>query len=409
LNSDAIITRPFMMLVGGHLLQALGYASMLLLPLYLAHLGASRAEIGAAMAAASVGGLASRPLVGWGLDVLGRKTVLLVGTVLLATGMVLVGAITHMGALVYGMRITVGLGVGACFTGYFTLAADIIPAARRTEGLALFGISGLVPLLVNPFATRIGIEAPELRWFFPMLGGLVLASALFLPGVPEPRNIRNPQGVSMGSALAALRSRALIPVWTATLVFGGLVAVFMSFATVTGQTRGVSDPATVWLTYAAGAVSVRLFGARIPERFGTSRVGMLALFSYVVAFGVAAGATSTSGFAVAGLLAGIGHGYCFPVLSGQVVTRSPDALRGVAMASFTGLWEVARLLLAPAFGAFADATSDGAMLMGAAAFGALGLLSWAALEWTLGVRGPGTAAPSPGPAPGPHGSDVPRR
>ena len=70
--------------------------------------------------------------------------------------------------------------------------------------------------------------------------------------------------------------------------------------------------------------------------------------------------------------------------TGQDVTRSPAALRGVAMASFTGLWEIARLLLAPAFGALADATSDGAMLMAAAAFGAVGLLAWGLLEWALG-------------------------
>jgi MFS family permease len=293
--------------------------------------------------------------------------------------------------MVFGVRILFGAGAGALFTGYFTLAADIVPASRRTEGLALFGISGLLPLLVNPFADQLGVEPSELRWFLPMVGGVVLTSLLFLPGVPEPPGVRAPGHVTFAAVRKALGARRLLPVWAATALFSGLVAVFMAFVTVTAADRGVEHPATIWLTYAGGAVVVRLVGARLPEKIGPSKVAGAALLLYGIGLALAALATTAGGFAVAGLVAGLGHGYCFPVLTAQVVDRSPDALRGVAMATFTGLWELARLVMAPAFGKLADVTSDGTMLTTAAIGAVVGLVGWGALEIWLG-REPAAAS-----------------
>ena len=64
-----LVTRDFVLIVVAHFLQALGYSSMLLLPLYLHHVGASRTEIGLAMGCAAVAGLAP-PDVNVELDVM---------------------------------------------------------------------------------------------------------------------------------------------------------------------------------------------------------------------------------------------------------------------------------------------------------------------------------------------------
>jgi MFS family permease len=392
-----ILTRSFALLFVGHLLQALGYSTMLLLPLYLDWLGASRSEIGAAMAAASVGGLAARPVIAWGLDQWGRRKVLVVGTLLLGLGMLSVGLVDRMGWGVYAMRVLVGIGTGTLFTGYFTLAGDVIPAQRRTEGLALFGISGLMPLIVNAVAPELGVSPPMLRWFFPVVGLAILCSLVPLAGVEEPAASRERTPFSWAAVRPALGARPLAPVWLATLVFAGMVAVFMAFATVAAEARGVGNPGIVWLTYALGALTVRLFGATLPERIGPSRIAALALVCYAFSFLVAADATTGVGFAWAGLYAGVGHGYCFPVLSGQVISRSPDALRGTAMSAFTGLWGLTRLLLAPAFGLLADASGDAVMLRCAGLYGMVGLVAWAWLEarWGSPRRDPVEGATPP--------------
>ncbi|MDC3379520.1 MFS transporter, partial [Planctomycetota bacterium] len=269
-----LITRDFMLLVAAHFLQALGFSSMLLLPLYVDWLGADRAEIGLIMASAAIGGLVCRPLVGWGLDAWGRKKTLVVGTLLLVAG---------MGPLIYVSRVLVGVGTGTLFTGYFTFAADLIPDARRTEGLALFGVSGLVPLLINPFVGELNLRPADLPLVYPVLAGLVFVSLLFLWPIAEAKRDGAAQQIQLGAVVRALKARSLWSVWLATAVFASLVAVFMSFVTVTAEQRGLERPAAVWLTYALAAVCVRLFAGRLPDRVGPANLVAPALALYAFA------------------------------------------------------------------------------------------------------------------------------
>lgn len=382
-TAPPLITRHFMLLVFAHLLQALGYASMLLLPLYLQHLGASRTEIGAMMATAAVAGLLTRPLVAWSLDRMGRKPTLFVGTLLLVVSMVMIAAIDSLGALIYIERAIFGIGVGALFSGYFTFAADLIPTERRTEGLALFGISGLVPLLVNPLADHIGVAPPDLRWFLPVVGLVIIPGVVALVFLPEPKHDDEAR-IPMNQAIPALRRAPLWPVWLASITFSGLVGIFMTFATVTAEGRGIDRPSTLWLSYALGAVVVRLLGARLPDRVGPSKIVPPALGLYIAALWLTATAHTFGAFLLAAALAGIGHGYCFPVLSSQVVTRTPAAFRGSAMSMFTALWGLSELVLCPTFGAIADRFGDGTMFRIASVFGGACLLLWVVLERRYG-------------------------
>ena len=353
---------------------------MLLLPLYLVHLGASRTVIGAVMGSAAIGGLALRPLVGWALDRLGRKPTIIAGTLITTVGMALLWFVTELGWMVYVVRVTVGIGTGALFTAYFTLAADIVPASRRTEGIALFGVTGLIPLVVNPVAGELGVAGADLRWFLPLMGLLVLSSLLALAGVPEPRRTSPAESPRLRAVLKMLTARPLIPVWVATTIFSSLVAVTMAFAAVTAEARGLSRPALLWATYAGGAAFVRLFGARLPDRIGPHNLVAPALASYATGMLVLATAADNMGFLLGGLLCGAGHGYCFPVLTSQVVTRTPEHVRGSALALFTGLWDLTYLLLPPLLGVMADSHGDALIFFVSASGAAVGICLWLILE-----------------------------
>jgi len=383
-----------LLLVAGHFMQALAFGSLMLLPLYIDALGADRTQIGLIMGTASAGGLALRPIVGWALDTLGRKPTLITGTVFVAAAMGGLGLVHDTGPLIYADRLLFGIADGALFTGYFAYAADLVPVSRRTEGIALFGISGLAPLALNPLIGELGVRAIDLRWAFPVVGLVVLASLLPLAALPEPRRPRSTEPFRFRAVMRAIHQPPLRPVWLATIIFSGMVATFAAFVTVAAEHRGVERPAAVWLTYAGGAAFIRLFGARLPDRLGSSNFVAPALGAYGAAFLVAAGAESGAGFLIAGLLAGIGHGYCFPVLTSQVVSRVSDRLRGSALATFTALWELAALGLSPLCGALADGFGDSAMFAAISLAGAGGLLAWVALEHRHGLRGPKPEAPT---------------
>ena len=401
----ALVTRPFVLLIAAHFLQALGWSSMLLLPLHLDGMGATRTDIGVVMATASIGGLLLRPLVGWALDTIGRKPTLYAGTALLSGGIAMLALPTQISPLLYGARLVYGMGSATLFTGYFALASDIIPAQRRTEGLALFGVSGLLPLALNGYAgglTAAAAGSDGLRSFFVGVAFCVTTSLFFLRRVPAPRlahegaTRRGPSPVGLRHVWEGLfAQRRLWPTWLATTLFSGQVAVFFAFAVVAGRARGMADPAFIWIPYSLGAVGVRLIGARLPDRLGTSNLVAPTVATYAAAILLVAGASQRPELLVAGLLAGIAHGYAFPVITSQVVARAPAALTGTALAVFTGLWELSDLILAPTFGAVADRFDDATMFASVALAAAGGLVLWAVLEGTLARRPVGMEQPDP--------------
>jgi len=380
---ERLLSRTFLLLVAAHSLHALGHASLLLLPLFLDHLGASRAEIGAMMAAAAVGGLATRPIVGWAIDRLGRRPTLFFGNTVLGLSMAGLFLVDELGPLVYALRVLQGIGLGANFTAFFAFAADTVPASRRTEGLALFGISGLVPLAVNPIVDRAGVEAAGLGAIYPLLGALVVMAVPLVWLVPEPtlpRVTPKRPGAKGAGVLSAVLHRDMHSAWLAALVMGGLFAVFASFSTVAASSRGVAHPADLWFSYAAAAVVVRLFGGRVPDRLGTHNLVVPATATYGVAMILVAAATDSTAFVIAGGLAGIGHGYAFPVLAAQVVTRIPESLRGSGLAMFTALFEVAALLVPPLMGELADARGDRVMFATSSVLTIFAMAAWAFIE-----------------------------
>ena len=336
---------------------------MLVLPVYLGGLGASHTEVGSVMAAASIGGLTFRPIVGWSIDRVGRKPTLMVGTIILAIGMGLIGLVDRVGPLIYIARVFIGIGAGALFTAYFVFVSDFIPASRRTEGIALFGISGLLPVALNgvsdELALLLGDGTSGLKYLFPLLGLVVLISIVFVAFVPEskarPSSTSKPGSLKL--IIATLNHGGLRPVWLATMIFSTLVAVFMAFVTLTAKQRNIEDPSTIWVAYASGAVGVRILGAKLPDLVGPHNLIVPAIAAYI--FGSLGVAHSNSHWELmfAGAAAGLGHGYCFPVLTSQVMTRAPLRYRGAAMAFFTAIWEVCALVITPVMGLLADQTS----------------------------------------------------
>ena len=367
-------TRSFCMLTLSHLLGALGYASMLLLPLYLTFLGGSRAEVGIIMSSAHLAGLATRPFVGWSLDRFGRRSSLIFGSFITALALASVYFINRIDYTAYAVRILFGLGEGFLFTGYFALAADMIPKSRRTEGLALFGVAGLIPLLVNPIADLSGFQGSQLKPFLVSVSILILASGLVIALMPKRQTLSTEvnqksadkhitiEQDSVGT-IRYLLSSHLHPMWWSTIAFAGAVAILMTFASVVSAARGMTYPTAVWFTYVAGAVCVRLFGAKFPERLGPAKLVAPSLALYGLALIIYALSTQVEGMLLAGALGGIAHGYCFPVLTSLIVSAVDESYRGRALAMFTGLWGGSAVILAPLAGQIADYWNDEKMLM----------------------------------------------
>jgi MFS family permease len=366
-----LLTRPFALCFVANLLQGLAFNLFLHFPGFLKGLGADELEIGFISALTAVAAIALRPPIGRAMDRRGRRVVILVGGATNVVALALYLAVERVGPGLYAVRVLHGLAEALLFSSLFTYAADQVPAARRTEGLALFGVSGMLPISVAGVLGDWLIPAYGYRALFETSLGLAVASLLCsLPLRDPPRpthGTERPLGIR-----AALAQPDLVPLWFMGAVFSiALTACFVFIKTFVDAT-GIGTVGGFFTAYTAAALVLRAFAGWLPDRVGPKRVLVPALFALAAGFFALARAGSAFDVALAGLLCGIGHGYTFPILFGLVVTRAPEPNRGAAMALFTALFDLGVLVGGPALGLVIERAGYGAMFTTGGALTAAG-------------------------------------
>ena len=138
--------RYFPRLFTAAILEELSYALLVHVPGYFSDLGASEGLIGLLFSAGALLSLSFRPLLGRVLDLTHRRTVLLVAA--MVNILVLLGLATTevWGPWLWTLFLMQRTAQVALFTTMLTYGADSIPMERRTQGLAILGLSGLIPI-----------------------------------------------------------------------------------------------------------------------------------------------------------------------------------------------------------------------------------------------------------------------
>jgi MFS family permease len=349
MSEERLFTRPFVLCSVANLAQGLAFNLFLHFPGFLKQLGAGEVQIGFIFGLTAVASILARPPIGRSMDSRGRRPVILLGNALNVIVCCLYLTVGAVGPWVYAIRIAHGLAEAMLFTALFTYAADFVPAARRTQGLALFGVSGMLPIsfggvLGDVILARAAYDA----LFWTASGFAVLALALSLPLREAPRGASRDEP-SRGFA-ASLRQRDLIPLWWIGMAFALALASVFTFTKTFAMETGLGSVGAFFTAYSAAAIFLRVFLGWLPDRVGPKRVLFPALLCIATGFLLLAGAETAGDVVLAGALCGVGHGFTFPILFGMVVTRAREAERGSAMAIFTALFDGGVLLGGPSFG-----------------------------------------------------------
>jgi len=374
-TAEHLLTLPFTLCFLANTFQGLAFNLFLHFPGFLHELGADDVEIGLIASLTAVAAIALRAPVGRVMNRQGRRPVILAGGVLNCIAVGLYLEIHSVGPLLYAVRILHGMAEAMLFSALFTYAADHVPAHNRTQGLALFGVSGMLPM------SLAGVLGDWLlpRWgyaalFESALGLSVVSLLLSLP-LPERRRSERRDPAAEGLA-AALGQSDLRPLWMLGAVFSVVLTAFFIFIKRFVDDTGIGSVGLFFTAYTAAALVLRLFFGWLPDRAGAKRVLFPSLLSLAVGFVWMAGAHTAHDLVVAGVLCGVGHGYTFPILFGLVVTRTPEANRGMAMAVFTALFDLGVLVGGPAFGWVIEAYGFSAMFWLAGGLTALGTLAF---------------------------------
>ena len=351
MNSNTLLNRSFVLVWFAAVTEGLSWALFLHFPGYLNDLGASEVQIGVIVGVASLTSIAVRPWVGQASDTRGRRPLILLGNAINVLALLLYLTVDALGPWLYVVRIIHGIGIGILFPVLFTYAADVVPEDRRTQGLALFGVSGLLPIALGGVIGEVVLNLWDFQaLFITALSFAIIALGLSLP-LRETVTPGQASEVERGGFFRALQDRQLLPLWFILGVFALVLTSYFIFLKTFVEETGIGSVGLFFAVYAVTAILLRVFLGWLPDRLGPRRVLYPAFGALAIGFLVLAGATSATHIAVAGMLSGIGHGFGFPILLTMVVDRATDAERGSAVALFTTEIDLGLLVGGPLLGA----------------------------------------------------------
>ncbi len=377
---ERLFTRPFILAATANFLSGLAFHAFLHLPGFIQELGANELQIGVAIAAMNLTAILARPAIGRLMDTRGRRVVVLGGSALTLVACLLYLTVGSYGPWLFFVRLLHGLAAAAMFSVLFTIAADLVPARRMTEGIAIFGVSGMLPMSIGGLMGDVVLAHGGYQELFVVAAVL---AALTLVSVLPVRESRVPPGEHdepARSYLVAATDRALVPLWVAGLGFTIGVASYFTFLKTWVVETGVGSVGLFFTAYSIAAVVLRVLFGWVPDRLGPIRVLYPSLGAAALGAALLSQAGSATTVGLAGVLCGIGHGYAFPIISALVVSRTRASERGAAVSMFTAIFDLGLLLGSPVLGAILHATSYEVMFLAAAGAVVLATAAFAALD-----------------------------
>jgi len=330
---DKLWTRDFVIITIANLLMAIAFYFLLpTLPLYLKDkLNATSSQIGLVLSFYTISALIIRPFVGYAIDSFGRKLIYLMSFVVFST-LFLGYTIATSIVLMIIVRFIHGLTWGALSTTGSTIAVDMIPSARRGEGISFFGLSMTIAMAIGPMIAISILGETNYIWVFIIgacisIFGLLLAQNIRFPVYSIP--LQRPP-ITIGRLI---EKRSLIPslnVLIITINYGTI----LSFSAIYGKEIGVNNSGLFFLLLAIGIGVSRFFSGNIFDRIGPLRILIFGMLLLIFGFPILYFFSNQYGFHIAGVIIGLGFGIIMPTFQAMVNNLVPPERRGAANSTY---------------------------------------------------------------------------
>jgi len=306
---------------------------MPILPKYAISLGVDERLIGLINGFYTIASVSVRPLIGMECDRRGRKVVFMFGlSALFLSAIGYYWALSFIVILIW--RIIHGMGWAACSTASNTIAADLIPAERKGEGIGYFGMFATIaqcaaPAVALSILANYGFKkvfiASILLGFMALFSGSVLKLEAY--DIKYPKNVRP----------AFFDRRAVkvsILMFFLAISYSGIV----SYIALCGEERGISNMSPFFLAYAVGILSSRLRVGKYYDKKGPKLIIILSYLALFISDIILANASTILLFSLGGIIFGAGYGALHPTLLAMSVKdielERRGAVNGTVMSAF---------------------------------------------------------------------------
>jgi MFS family permease len=320
------------------------------LPLFARSIGAVDPSVGGFIILIyTLGSLVPRVIWGNLADRWKRKPVYLIGVIIMASAAPLFGLFVSLPGILI-IRLIQGIGFSASSTAGSTMAADLVPASRRAEGIGFYTLANTIGMALGPELGLHMLQQRSVWWLFGagVLTGIISLGVGMLLNYEKKRHLylsgsisthETIRDIAVASAKPVSSKRGMLfekSVLTTCLVilftimpYGAIRAYIASY----GIDRGVGNIGLYFSVFALALFVVRLMVGRLSDRHGVTAViipGIVLMFGGLV---ILNWADNLAIFMVSAVLFGFGFGVAFPLLQTTAYILCPDNRRGVASAT----------------------------------------------------------------------------
>ena len=341
-----------------------------LLPLYLSeHFGATKDVIGLVLSGYTITALVLRPFSGYFVDSFPRKTVLMISFGLFA--IFFAGYLAASTLLLFLIVRTLHGGpFGALTVSNSTVAIDVLPSSRRTEGIGYYGLSNNLSMAIAP---TVGVFVYKYTHSFELLFWIALIVAVCgwmvdaTVKLPEKEIVRNRQKLSWDRFF-------LIQGWLIGLnmvAFGFSFGVLSNYLAIYGkEVMGITGgTGTYFMLCSIGLILSRLQGGRALRKGRlTHNAGegmVISLVGYTLFILMPTLMPGHQGAIMVGyygsaLLIGLGNGHMWPAFQNMTINVASNNQRGTANSTILISWDIGMGLGILVGGVIAELISYGA-------------------------------------------------
>ena len=315
-----------------------------LLPLYLSeHFGATKDVIGLVLSGYTVTALLFRPFSGYVVDSFSRKKVLMLcfGTF----SIFFAGYLAASTLLLFMVVRTLHGGpFGALTVANSTVAIDVLPSSRRTEGIGYYGLSNNLAMAIAP---TIGIFLYKLTNSFEALFWLALIVACLGWLVDSTVKMYQRDGT-----VPLIHRRKLswdrfflVKGWLLGLnmvAFGFSFGVLSNYLAIYGkEVLGITGgTGTYFMLCSVGLILSRLQGGKALRKGRLTHNAAEGMVISFIGYTLFIAAPGWLGYYGSALLIGLGNGHMWPAFQNMTINVAHNNQRGTANSTILISWDI---------------------------------------------------------------------
>ena len=325
-----------------------------LLPLYLSeHFGATKDVIGMVLSGYTVTALLFRPFAGYFVDSFPRKLVLMISFA--AFSIFFAGYLAASTLLLFMLVRTLHGGpFGMLTVANATVAIDVLPSSRRTEGIGYYGLSNNLAMAIAP---TIGVFVYKYTHSFELLFWIALVVACIGWMVDSTVDLKSKEIVRNKSKISLDRF-FLLRGWLLGLnmvAFGFSFGVLSNYLAIYGkEVMGITGgTGTYFMLCSIGLILSRLQGSkalrngRLTHNAAEGMVVSLIGYTIFILLPTLSSLLTTPssllvyvGYYGSALLIGLGNGHMWPAFQNMTINVAQNNQRGTANSTILISWDI---------------------------------------------------------------------